>query len=277
MINSQATSSITIDSYPLNVTQFYEWYGKFEDKRKATKQKKRRGYFHEENEKAIVAYNNEESFHLRNKVYTQHIHKPFMKLAENIIHTFKFYCFDDPYVDVQAEVVAYLIEKIDKYDHTKGSKAYSYFSIVAKNYLIYNNNVNYKKMKQRTTLDAVDLKRNITNEIVRDEYKEAKKDFTNQMVEYWDNNLNVIFSRKKDIRVAAAIAELFRRREQIEIYNKKALYILIREMADVKTQYITKVVNTMRKIYNEKWEEYQHSGMVTYKNSGSIDQNSKYF
>jgi len=257
------------------VQQFYEWHEEFEAERKLTKQKKRRGYFFEENENAIIAYNEETSHALRDKVYTQHIHKPFMKLAENLIHTFKFYCFDDPYVDVQAEVVAYLIEKIDKYDPTKGSKAYSYFSIVAKNYLIYNNNENYKKMKQRTGLDAVDMKRNITNEVVRQEIVEARKDFTDHMVTYWDDNLNVIFTRKKDIRVAAAIVELFRRRENIEIYNKKALYIMIREMADVKTQYITKVVNIMRRIYKEKWEQYQQSSRTL--PTTSSNQNSKYF
>ena len=266
----QASSSLS------PVQQFYEWHDQFEAERKATKQKKRRGYFFEENENAIVAYNNEPSLHLRNKVYSQHIHKPFMKLTENIIHTFKFYCFDDPYVDVQAEVVAYLIEKIDKFDPTKGSKAYSYFSIVAKNYLIYNNNENYKKMKQRTTLEAVDLGRNITNETARTDLIEAQKDFTDYMVVYWDDNLTELFVRKKDIRVAAAIVEIFRRRDNLEIYNKKALYILIREMADVKTQYITKVVNIMRRIYREKWEQYQQAT----NRSGSLNtnhQNSKYF
>ena len=254
------------------VQEFYVWYDIFEAERKATKQKKRRGYFFEENEKAIIAYNEEKDYILRDRVYTQHIHKPFMKLAENIIHTFKFYCFDDPYEDVQAEVVAYLIEKIDKYDPTKGSKAYSYFSIVAKNYLIYNNNENYKKKKQRTSVDAIDIGRNITNEIVREDIKDSRRDFTDQMVEFWDNNLNIIFTRKKDIRVAAAITELFRRRGSIEIYNKKALYIMIREMADVKTQYITKVVNVMRRIYLDMWKEYEEKGIVPGKY-----QNSKYF
>tara|TARA_R100001377_G_scaffold82111_1_gene62164 strand:+ start:1151 stop:1951 length:801 start_codon:yes stop_codon:yes gene_type:complete len=266
MIIYQQSSSLS------PVQQFYEWYDEFEKERKATKQKKRRGYFFEENENAIIAYNEETNYVLRDRVYTQHIHKPFMKLAENIIHTFKFYCFDDPYVDVQAEVVAYLIEKINKYDPTKGSKAYSYFSIVAKNYLIYNNNENYKKMKTHDNLSVVDGRRNITNEIVRQDIKDSRKDFTDQMVHFWDENLTVIFTRKKDIKVAAAIIELFRRRETIEIYNKKALYIMIREMADVKTQYITKVVNIMRRIYTDMWNQYEQDGTVP-----SKYQNSKYF
>jgi len=132
-------------------------------------------------------------------------------------------------------------------------------------------------MKQRTTVDSIDINRNITNEIVREDIKEARKDFTDLMVEYWDNNLNVLFTRKKDIRVAAAIAELFRRRENIEIYNKKALYIMIREMANVKTQYITKVVNQMRRIYREMWEEYQITGRLDNTFTSSSKQNSKYF
>jgi len=93
------------------------------------------------------------------------------------------------------------------------------------------------------------------------------------MVKFWDDNLTELFTRKKDIRVAAAIVEIFKRRDNLEIYNKKALYILIREMADVKTQYITKVINVMRRIYREKWEQYQHSSS----GSNNIHQNSKYF
>jgi hypothetical protein len=120
------------------------------------------------------------------------------------------------------------------------------------------------------------MKRNITNEVVREEIIEAKKDFTDYMVAYWDDNLTVLFTRKKDIRVAAAIVELFRRRATIEIYNKKALYIMIREMADVKTQYITKVVNIMRRIYREKWEQYQTASRAIPTSSIS-NQKSKYF
>jgi len=71
-------------------------------------------YFTYINEKAIVAYNKETTQHLRDKVFREHIYKPFDKLVENLIHTFKFYYFDVPYVDVKAEVVAFLVEKIHK-------------------------------------------------------------------------------------------------------------------------------------------------------------------
>ena len=56
----------------------------------------------------------------------------FDKLAENIINTFKFTYFDDPFVDVKHEVVDFMVMNIFKYDHTKGSKEFSYFSVVKK-------------------------------------------------------------------------------------------------------------------------------------------------
>ena len=109
-----------------------------------TKKKKSRQYFTESTERAIIRYNNSDDEILRNKIYQEHIEYPFQKLAENIIHTFKFYYFDVPSEDVKHEVVSFLVMNMHKFKAGKG-KAFSYFSIVAKNYLILHNNNNYKK------------------------------------------------------------------------------------------------------------------------------------
>ena len=107
-------------------------------------------YFDENVQDAIIEYNSldqTKDVSMRNKIYQERIHKAFDKLAENIINTFKFTYFDYGFEDVKHEVVAFMVMNIHKYDHTKGSKAFSYFSIVAKNYLILHNNNNYKKLK----------------------------------------------------------------------------------------------------------------------------------
>jgi len=107
---------------------------------------KKKLYFGPEVQDAIVRYNtNPDNHALRNKIYQEEIHKAFDKLCENIINTFKFTYFDDVYEDVKNETVSFLVLNIHKYDHTKGSKAFSYFSVVAKNYLILHNNANYKR------------------------------------------------------------------------------------------------------------------------------------
>ena len=105
------------------------------------RKKKSKIYFGTPVHDAIVEYNRSEDIQFRHRIYTEEIHAAFLKLAENIINTYKFSYFDYPFKDLQHEVVSNLVINMHKFDETKGSKAFSYFSVVAKNYLILNNNV----------------------------------------------------------------------------------------------------------------------------------------
>ena len=190
-------------------------------------------------------------------------------MAENLIHTFKFYYFDYPFEEVKNEVVSFLVMQMPKYEPSKG-RAFSYFSVVGKNYLILNNNNNYKKMKIHDEITKLDYKRNVSSEEVNEEVNEFNSEFVIQMLEYWDNNITNIFNRQKDILVADSVLELFRRRQNIENFNKKALYIMIREMTGSNTQHITRVINQMKKYYFNMIEEFSAYGEVDTSNTGSI-------
>ena len=225
-------------------------------KKKPGRKPKKKLYFGPEVQDAIIRYNtNSEDYSLRNKIYQQEIHKAFDKLAENIINTFKFTYFDYPFEDVKAEVVSFLVMNMHKYDHTKGSKAFSYFSIVAKNYLILHNNNNYKKLKIHDNIDVV---KNVGTNSGHD--KELAEELLSDVIEYFENNIVKIFNKKRDIDVAYAIIELFKRKEEIENFNKKALYILIREMTNVNTIHITSVVNTFKSHYKKIVDNHYKTG-----------------
>ena len=226
-------------------------------KKKPGRKPKKKLYFGPEVQDAIIKYNtNPENHSLRNKIYQNEIHKAFDKLAENIINTFKFTYFDYPFEDVKAEVVSFLVMNMHKYDHTKGSKAFSYFSIVAKNYLILHNNNNYKKLKIHDNIDVV---RNVSTPSEQD--KELAEELLSDVINYFDKNILNIFNKKRDIDVAYAIIELFKNKDEIENFNKKALYILIREMTNVNTIHITSVVNTFKKHYKKIIEQHYKSGV----------------
>tara|TARA_R100001443_G_scaffold114319_1_gene130181 strand:- start:890 stop:1615 length:726 start_codon:yes stop_codon:yes gene_type:complete len=221
-------------------------------KKKPGRKPKKKLYFGPEVQDAIIRYNtNSENYNLRNKIYQKEIHAAFDKLAENIINTFKFTYFDYPFEDVKAEVVSFLVMNMHKYDHTKGSKAFSYFSIVAKNYLILHNNNNYKKMKIHDNIDVV---RNVSNPSTDSE--ELANELLKDVITYFDKNILTIFNKKRDIDVAYAIIELFKSKDEIENFNKKALYILIREMTNVNTIHITSVVNIFKKHYRKIIEQH---------------------
>ena len=233
------------------------------------KKKPKNYYFNIGTEKAIIRYNNTDDARLKNKIYNEHIAHPFDKLAENIIHTFKFYYFDVPSEQVKHEVVSFLVMNMHKFQEGKG-KAFSYFSIVAKNYLILHNNKNYKNYKIHDKMDVLDYGNNIRAKQELKKVASFNREYVDQMLEYWNENLTNIFRRQKDILVADAVLEMFRRRENIENFNKKALYILIREMTGSKTQHITRIVNLMKKFNSNLMKEFQNTGQIDTANTGSF-------
>jgi len=233
--------------------------------KKITKKKKRKVYFGQEVQDAVVEYNSSNSSSERNHIYGTRIHAAFDKLAENIINTFKFTYFNDPFNDVKHEVVAFMVMNMHKYDHSKGSKAFSYFSVVAKNYLILHNNNNYKKLKTHDKMEVLDRHRGADTP--------GESDFvtlTNEIIEYFDTNMNTIFKKDRDLRIGYAIIDLMKAREDIENFNKKAIYILIREMTDVETAHITSVVNVLKKHYKKLQNIYHKKGSIIHNFSGSF-------
>ena len=228
-----------------------------------------RYYFTQKTEDAIIRYNKEERAYMKQRIYNDHIRRAFDKLCENIIHTFKFYYFDVPSEDVKHEVVSFLYMNMHKFTEGKG-KAFSYFSIVAKNYLILHNNNNYKRMKQHDDYSVTDYKRNPMTEMKSRDQKEMNMEYITILADYWKNNLTTVFKRKKDLDVANAVIELIDMKDRIDNFNKKALYILIREMTGSNTQHITRVINVMKKHHVMLKKNFEYSGSVDTKFTGSF-------
>lgn len=230
------------------------------------RKKKSKMYFTEDTEKAIIEYNKSDSPSVRNLIYKNEIQYPFEKLAENILNTFKFSYFDVPKIDIQCEVVSTLIEKIHMFKEGKG-KAFSYFSIVAKNHLILKNNSNYKRWKQTALISEMPETWNPENDFYDTQLGGEYMEFRELMLEYWEKNLTRVFTKKRDIQIADAVLELFRRSQYIENFNKKHLYLLIREMTDCKTHYITKVVNEMKQHQIKMLNDYLDKGKIDEQNN----------
>ncbi len=100
-----------------------------------------------------------------------------------------------------------------------------------------------------------------------DDFREVEQgnefvEFKELMLKYWDQNLTRVFTKKRDIQIADAVLELFRRAEYIESFNKKSLYLLIREMTGHPTHYITKVVNKMRDKQMELYNQFMDNGDI---------------
>lgn len=223
--------------------------------------KKSIDYFTLDTQQAILDYRLETSPAIRNKIFNEKIYYAFYKLAENIIHTFKFYYTEvDNINELKHEVIAFLLEKLHLYNQDKG-KAYSYFGTIAKRYLIVYNNNNYKRLKGKATVEEVDTDKTITNELLLtqpDHFEEVN--FIDLYIKEVDNNLLDLFPKPQEARVGDAILELFKRRENIDIFNKKALFIYIKEITDAPTPVITKVIKVLKEVYREMHNQYLEEG-----------------
>ena len=229
------------------------------------RKKKSNVYFTKDTENAIVLYNNTADEIKKSQIYQDKIHYAFFKLTENIIHTYKFYYTEtDNIEDLQHEIIVFLLSKIHLYDQTKGTKAYSYFGTIVKRWLILNNNKNYKTQQNRAELEPLHEDINHSYELDKGNQIEKLSDFTEQYIQYCSDNIYTLFPNKNDAQIADAILELFRKRDSIEIFNKKALYIYIREIVDAKTIKITKISNTLKKIYKDSYIFYLENGYIKF-------------
>jgi hypothetical protein len=233
---------------------------------KVAKKAPSRNYFTQDTEDAIVLYNLTEDTAIKSKIYEERIHYAFFKLTQNIIHTFKFYHTEVENLEhLQHEIIVFLLSKIHLFNPNNGAKAYSYFGTIVKRWCILYNDKNYKSK----------IKKVSTDELLKDDTHSYTLDttpsddrlsiFMDKWVEFVSLNIYEIFPKQYDAQIADAVLELFRKRDQIDVFNKKALYIYIHEMIpDAKTPKITKIANTLYEVFKKNYLFYLDQGYMKF-------------
>jgi len=238
-----------------------------ESSTKMARKAKNKNYFTQETEDAIVLYNNTENPALKSKIYEEKIHYAFFKLTQNIIHTFKFYHTEvEDLEHLQHEIIVFLLSKIHLFNPNNGAKAYSYFGTIVKRWCILYNDKNYKSKIKKVAI--AELEQDDSYSYTLDSVSPQKDKlsyFIDQYVDYVTENIYDFFPKEFDAKIADAILELFRKRDQIDIFNKKALYIYIHEMIpDVKTPKITKIANVLYDIFKKNYLFYLDEGYIEF-------------
>jgi len=231
-----------------------------------------KNYFTQDTENAIVAYNLCTDFEERSRISDTKIHYAFFKLTQNIIHTFKFYYTEVENIeDLQHEIITFLLSKMHLFDPSKGAKAYSYFGTIVKRWLILYNEKNYKKRVNSVPASILEEDNGHTYVIEENNSPSDKLGhndkislFTDLYVDHCTTNIYKLFPKEGDAKIADAILELFRKRDDLEVFNKKALYIYIREMVDAKTPKITKIADKLYDIYRNSYVFYLENGYIKF-------------
>ena len=228
--------------------ELYTKSGKLRKRRR----KKSREYFTKDTEDAIVAYLASTDTVERNRLFNEKIDYSFHKLAEFIIHTFKFYYTDLSNVeDLKHEVVSFLLDKLHHYNPEKGA-AFSYFGTIAKRYLIVYNENSYKQMKLKADLEEVDEDKRVYGDIIREKENTELSRFMDSYVKYVEENIDTMFSNDNEKAIAYAVLQIFRRRESLEVFNKQHFYLYVREITGQTTANVTKVIKQLKTAYKQQ-------------------------
>jgi DNA-directed RNA polymerase specialized sigma subunit len=213
-------------------------------------------------EVAIVKYANSVCNVERTKLYKDFIQPAFNELVDKITFTYKFTSL--PNIDsLRDECKIWLTTILDKYDPNKGSKAFSYFSVITKNWFIHKVKKNSKQIKREIHLDDVSatvekIYISTTNEY---EHKREKQEFWAHLLDeidqwhkiYCENNTN---PNSNDLKVLLAVRELLSNPDEVEILNKKAIYLYLREITGLSTKQIAsslKKIRTKYRLFKEGW------------------------
>jgi len=222
------------------------------------KKRNKNHYFTKVHEQAIIDYTDSRDLKVRTELYVIFIGPAFNEMVDKIVYTYKFTTL--PNIDVlKDECKVWLTTILDKYDPNRGSKAFSYFSVITKNWFIHK--VKRNSIDNKREIHYDDLYKNMeanylstSNEYVKTREEKEFWDFLQQEIDSW----NAVPMKANEKKVYEAVKLVLLSSEQIQIFNKKAVYLYIREITGLNTKQVVNNLNKMRERYRnfkKKWNE----------------------
>jgi len=216
-------------------------------------------YFGEAQEQAVIDYIKTESEEQKNKIFNEYLREPLIIMVESIIRRYKLYRKDLEFEDIHSDTMSFLITKINKFDHTKNHKAYSYFGTICKNYLMgtiqkenkeKNRNISYEDISSDLE-DNEELSYTIDDTII--DYRDVIIKFTIELEEFITiENLN-----ENERKLGYALIEIFNNFDKIfqigdgNKFNKNLILLSIREMTSLNTKEIRISMKKYKKLYED--------------------------
>lgn len=226
-------------------------------RRRIKRSKNSRNYFTKVNEDAIIEYNNSTDLKRREELYRTLIQSPLSEMVDKIVFTYRFTTLPNS-ESLREECKVWLTTVLDKFKPEKGSKAFSYFSVITKNWFIQKVKKNNKSRKREIEFQDLSKEMEMKYVAVEMDYDDVreKAEFWTHLwteIEGWDK----MKLRENEKKVLEAIKILLKSPDDIEIFNKKAIYLYMREITGLNTKQIVNCLNKMRsryRIFKVKWD-----------------------
>lgn len=222
-------------------------------------------YFTMETQASIVKYQGEDDPATKEKIYVTEILPAYDSLVENLINVYGFKVVYETKKDLKAECLEFLYTTVNKYDVTKGSKAFSYFNVIAKNWLTIKSKQNVKRIKTYISSDNKEAFSNADlaafeafNIVPSYEDLVEKAEFS-RMLRKMLKELARRVRTENEIAVVTAIEQIVDNLENLEILNKRAVLLYVRNITNLTSKQLSVVLASLKKHYKEirKHEDFQ--------------------
>ena len=218
-------------------------------KKQRRRRKSKNYYFTQEHEDAIVRYTLSTDRKEKEQIYVKFIEPVFSEMVDKIVYTYKFTTL--PNIDLlKDECKIWLTTILDKYDSSKGSKAFSYFSVITKNWFIHKVKKHSTQLRREVQFDNVtkEVEQSAMSTISEYDSQREHREFWQHLwteIEVWDAEL----LKPNEQKVLNAVKHLLSNCDDIEIFNKKAIYLYLRELTDLNTKQVVNNLNKLRLRY----------------------------
>lgn len=227
-----------------------------EEKEAAAKAAKAvRMYFNANTQAAIVLYQQSTEKKDKDRLYVKEIMPAFEKLVENLINIHKFTSLHDTYDDLKNDCVNFLFETIGKFDGNRGTNAFSYFNVVAKNWLIIKTKQKSQRIKRSVSLDDPDALSANEHLIIEDHCTVQSQDEILINEHTAKNIVKILYEIRTKIKSENELAcinsiiTIFENIDDIDLLNKSAILLYMRELSGLSPKQLTTTMQVVKKHY----------------------------
>jgi hypothetical protein len=212
-------------------------------------------YFNSDTQAAIVLYQGTTERKIREKIYVDEILPAFKKLVENLINIHKFKSMHDSYDDLRVDCVNFLFETIEKFDATRGTNAFSYFNVVAKNWLIIKTKQRLAKARRSVSLDDIESMSSAEAKIIEEHCTVPAQDVLLEQRSSATAIVELLYEirtkskSENELTCINSIIAIFENIDNLDLLNKGAILLYLRELSGLSPKQLTTTMQSIKKHY----------------------------
>lgn len=238
-------------------------------------------YFTKETQDAILRWQESTNERERQRIFTKEIYGPFQEISRSLINVYN-YADPNEREEVIADCTSMLYETLSKFDATKGYKAFSYFSVVARNWLLSRKKkvrkenrkkVNYNSINplceesDLTPDDLMALQQHQMQESLEDHITHAQ--FSESVEELWYQMQSRVVEGnslgKNEELVLDACKEITDNAEELDLQTRAAMRLYIQEFTGLSKQELAKAIRNLKDVYQDSRDSVE--GLTDYWNN----------